>query len=303
MRQQLRPAVERLDSRTLLSGLVIPAVGPSGFRLPSVNLTPITVPAGGALGQVSLTLTTDRSVYQVGQPVNMTLTEKNIGKGDILISDGPSVNGFFVTQSGQTIWRSNAGFQPFFIRLIDLAPGQSYTLKATWDGHPNNAFGGGELSATPTGTFVVSTQVQQSGATAAPVAITIVNPSPPAPTPATTPNTSQPLVVSVATNRATSTVGQPLTVTLTETNTSNHDVPVGNVSPDFFASVTGPKGPLWLGLAPDGKGVLHAGQSRKFTLVWNGAPNLPGAIPAAGTYVVQAGVDGVTGQATVVVHS
>lgn len=287
-----RPVVEGLEAKALTAGLVVPPVGPVGLTLPVVDVTPVTRPAAGALVPVALTLTTDRSAYQVGQPVTITLKETNTTDRVVQISDGPSVDGFYVSQKGVTVWRSNAGFQPFFIREIDLAPGQSYTLRATWDGHPNSAFGGGELSASPTGAFVIHDQVAQYGVTAAPVAITVQ--TAPVPTP-------QPLVVSVRTDRASYQVGQPVTITLTETNTSRRDVPALFGARILNATVTGPKGPVWqfrdLRASATFLGVLHAGQSRTFTLTWDGAANLPGGAVVPGRYTVRAGVDGVSGAA------
>ena len=292
MRPGFRPAVERLESQILMTGLLLPSLGVSGPTLPVVNVSPVTQPAGGAQLPLRLTLTTDKSVYVVGQPVKMTLTETNTTNHVVQIGDGPSVDGFFVSQNGATVWRSNAGFQPFFIRLINLAPGQSYTLRATWDGHPNSAFGGGELSATLTGTFVIHNQIAQYGLSAAPVTITIRPATPP----------TQPLALKVTTDQASYRVGQPVTVTLTETNTSNHDVPALFGAQILNATVSGPKGPVWQfhdrRLSPTILGVLHAGQTRQLTLTWDGTPNLLGASVVPGTYTVKAGVDGVSGTAS-----
>jgi hypothetical protein len=244
MRPKYHPVIERLESYTLLSGTAIPTVGLSGFTLPMVNVTGLTEQASAVPAPLKLTLTTDKSVYQVGQTVTMTLTEKNTSNQTLLIGDGPSVDGFFVTQNGATVWRSNAGPQPFFIREISLAPGQVFTLKATWDGHPNSAFGGGELTATPTGTFVVHSQVIQSGAQANTVTITVQSPTPtptPPPTPVT-PSSTRTVSVHVTTDRASYKVGGPVTVTLTETNTGTLGVPVGGAGAPARVSVTGPDG-------------------------------------------------------------
>jgi hypothetical protein len=75
--RQRRLRIERLEERALLSGL-------------------------------SYTLTTDHSVYQVGQPINITLTETNTGNQPIETYWGPYIVGeFAVSDNGATIWESN----------------------------------------------------------------------------------------------------------------------------------------------------------------------------------------------------
>jgi hypothetical protein len=44
---------------------------------------------------------------------------------------------------------------------------------------------------------------------------------------------------------------------------------------------------------------LGPGQSRTFTVVWNGRANLPGARLVPGAYTIQASLDGVSGTAVV----
>jgi hypothetical protein len=276
MRPRFRPTVERLEAQTLLSGL-----GPLPAALPPPPLT--------------LTLATDRSVYQVGQPVHMTLTETNTTAHDVTFADGPSIDGFYVTSStGATVWRSNAGIQPLFLRLVVLHPGQSYTLQATWDGHPNDPWGNEQTGVTPTGTFQVHTQVNPS---ATPATFTIQPSTPPA----------SGLTVSVTTDHASYRVGQPVTITLTETNTGKSDATVLTGGQILHASVSGPLGPVWVYRDPraiaTGHGVLHPGQSRTFTLTWDGKANVPGGLVVPGSYTVFAGVDGLLGAAVIHVRT
>ncbi len=280
MRVKYRPRVERLESYELMTGMM---VAPVSVAPAAVTASPIT-----------LTLTTDQSSYSVGQPVHMTLTETNTSSQTVQITDGPSIDGFSVSQNGTTIWRSNAGMQPMFLREVTLNPGQSLTLTATWDGHPNNTPTGTESSATPTGTFQVSSQVSQDGATAAPVTITIgaastptptATPTPkitstPTPTPTVTPPapaTASALAVSVSVDRPMIVAGQPLMITLTETNKGTRAVSLPASSSAAYASITGPRGPIWLSYASATPTVLQPGQSRRFvTIRWNGGPDLPG---------------------------
>jgi hypothetical protein len=153
MKRSTKPAVERLERRNLLTTL--PAVAPAA-------------PIAAAVEQgLVVQLTTNHTVYHLGQPVVMTLTETNKSQHKITIELGPSVDGFFVTQNGKEVWASNTGPQPLYILLETLKPGESVKLSATWNGHSNVG-----PAATPTGTLVVHSQV----AGAAPVTIQIEKP-------------------------------------------------------------------------------------------------------------------------------
>ena len=100
---------------------------------------------GSPLGPVAYSLTTDQSVYQPGQPVEMTFRATNVSSQPVTVEDGPSIDGFTASRDGAVVWRSNAGINPLYIRLETLQPGQSLTLTATWDGIPN----GGSASGLP----------------------------------------------------------------------------------------------------------------------------------------------------------
>jgi hypothetical protein len=152
MKRSTNPAVETLEGRTLLTA---PATAPVVPGAPII---------ASAVQGLVVKLTTDHTVYHLGQPVLMTLTETNTSKHDINIGLGPSVDGFFVTWNGHEVWASNTGPQPQFILLKTLKPGESVTLSATWNGHSNIG-----PASTPTGTLVVHSQV----AGAAPVTIEI----------------------------------------------------------------------------------------------------------------------------------
>ncbi len=122
MRRRTPLCVERIESRCLLSAL-------------------------------AYSLTTNQSTYEVGQPVQMTFTETNTGPTPVHVAIGPANSGFDVAQNGETVWASNAGFQPHFVRLETLLPGQSVTLTATWNGEPSMG-----PPTVLTGTFTVSNQ-------------------------------------------------------------------------------------------------------------------------------------------------
>jgi hypothetical protein len=274
MRPAFRPRVENLEMLSLLSGAA-----------------PIA-----AIGDPALTLklTTDRATYQPGQTVTMTLTETNTSGHDLRIVDGPSTDGFYVTRNGVTVWTSNAGPQPLYLRLITLHPGESIRLRAIWDDRPNTPSDPFPMpaGAPVTGMLEVHSQVHQQSASAAPVTI-LVGPT----------ATVQPLAVTVTTNHASYLLKQPVTITITERNTSDKDVLVSTGCQILSGSATGPLGPVWVYRDPrdcvTGRMVLHAGQSRQLTFGWNGLPDLPHAHAVRGWYVIRAGVDGTSNVAVI----
>lgn len=111
-----------------------------------------------------------------------------------------------------------------------------------------------------------------------------------------------PLVVRVTTDRQVYRLRRPVRITLTETNTSDHDEPVAIGCQILHGSVTHDGAAVWtfrdFRLCLTGQGMLQAGASRTLGLFWNGRPN-PGVQLEPGVYVVHAGVDGVTGAATI----
>ena len=147
---------EVMESREVLSpGL---AVAPS----PAWVSPPPTPHPLQPEGELAVSLTTDHSFYQLGQPVNITLTEKNISSHDVPVEFGPSIDGFSITHDGTPVWSSNKGVAlPQFIALETLKPGQSFTLKATWNGIPNEG-----PPTEPTGVFVVHNALIPNGPTA-----------------------------------------------------------------------------------------------------------------------------------------
>lgn len=144
------------------------------------------------LSGVSATLTTDASSYQAGQPVLITYTETNHSNRPAFIVAGPSVDVFVVQQNGATVWRSNEGMVPMYLRTDVLQPGQSFTIHAIWDGKENGD--GAPLS----GTFVVSNAFAPA---APPTTFQIAAPSgtnpqpPPTPTPTPIPTPVPPPIV------------------------------------------------------------------------------------------------------------
>ena len=65
------------------------------------------------LSSLAYSLTTDQSVYQVGQPIALTFTETNTGDQPLTVEVSPT--DFSVLQSNAVIWQSdpaNAGQPP-----------------------------------------------------------------------------------------------------------------------------------------------------------------------------------------------
>jgi len=142
---------EVMESRVVLSS------GWAGVPLASTAWVGDTLPTHPLhQGVLAVSLTTDRSYYNLGQPVNMTLTETNNSSHDVTVDFGPTIDGFSITHNGATVWVSNHGPQPQYILWETLKPGQSFTLKATWNGMPNE----------PTGVFVVHNELFPNGPTA-----------------------------------------------------------------------------------------------------------------------------------------
>jgi hypothetical protein len=216
---------------------------------------------------------------------------------------------------------------PLFIVSQNLAPSQSFTLHAMWNGVQNEG-----QSMGPTGTFVVHNQLASNGPTAT---ITIEDPTPSAtgsgsrnegspavpsggsgrqtPTAPDAPKVPNdpvsetpaisPLVVSLTTDQRSYRKGSPVHVTITESNTTNHDLAVYAGGHIVSLQMSQNNKPVWQyhdtrGLLAS-RAVLKAGQTRRWTLVWNGRPNAAGAKIAPGTYTLDGGVDGMSGTTTI----
>jgi hypothetical protein len=238
MKRRMALCVETVESRYLLSGL-------------------------------AYTLTTNQSTYQVGQPIVFTFTETNTGPSPVNVELGPVNSGFDVQQGGVTVWASNTGIQPQFLRLETLQPGQSQTLTATWDGVCNIG------QATPlTGTFTATNQQAPTGASAT---FQIVNATLP---PVQIPLPNNPaLTATLTTGKPAYRPGAPVHIILTLTNTSQTAVELSpNPASDGFYASRG-KVVVWRYTAaagPDDARLIAPGQSVTFMATWNGRPNRHG---------------------------
>ena len=110
-----------------------------------------------------------------------------------------------------------------------------------------------------------------------------------------------PLVVRVTTDRHVY-WRRSVLITLTETNTSDHEVWVAFGCQILHGFITHDGERVWTfhdyTLCATGEEMLQAGASRMLGMFWNGRPN-PGVQLDPGVYVVHAGVDGVTGAAKI----
>ncbi len=224
MNRRTSLAVEGLESRTLLSSL-------------------------------ASSLTTDQSVYQIGQPIQMTFTETNTTDQSVTVP-APQPAGFSIMHNG-TLVLIDALPQIVVTGTQTFAPGQSVTIPQTWNGIP---MAGPYTIANLTGTFVVE-YGPGNDPTEYTTTFQIAAPS------------SDGLVTSVATDHSTYETGQPVNLTFTETNNGDQPVAVVVGSTDF--QITRQDGttvwsspgifsvqPTWLTLQP--------GQSYSQTGTWSG---------------------------------
>jgi hypothetical protein len=207
-------------------------------------------------------LTTNQPVYQLGQPIQLNFTETNVGTTPLQVLEG--LSGFDVKQNGELVWNSLypdhlPDFFPDQSNLpryswVTLQPGQSYTQTATWNGVPDHV-----PSATPSGAFGVSNELDPRGAT---LTIQIIAP------------VSSQFTTTVTTDRPIYDLGEPIQFTYTETDTGTEPLAVLN-GPDAFevrsngTAVWDSTDPITLP-ASSGWYTLRPGQSHTQTLTWDG---------------------------------
>jgi hypothetical protein len=266
MRRSKSPRVEPLEPRTLQSTL-------------------------------SVSVATDKTVYQVGQSIQMTYSETNTSNQPVTVDYGPSTDGFDVKQNGALVWQSNAGINPLFVVARVLQPGQSVTIAATWSGKTSTPG-----SAAMTGTFTVVNQLDPQGPGAT---FQIVSGNPPAGSPGDpTPVTSPPaLKATLTTNRAAYRFGQHVHIMLTLSNTSDQSVSIAPVPGEDGVTV-GRGGQVWWRKAAstrsDTPRTILPGQSVTYEVIWPGRRNQPGARDLGpGKFAIQAEVGGYSATETI----
>ena len=88
------------------------------------------------LSGIAYSLTTDQSVYQAGQPIQIAFTETNTGTQPVTVSLSPT--DFTVSEQGldrySPVWESNPENDGQPPTSVTLQPGQSVSQTASWDG-------------------------------------------------------------------------------------------------------------------------------------------------------------------------
>jgi hypothetical protein len=127
-RNRFSPSAESLEAHVLLSTA-------TGFG--AVPVVPI-----------SETLTTDKTIYKVGQPVRIALTVTNNTSSTVTL---PSVKGggFSALQNVKLVWSSRD--RAHRARTATLAPGETRTISTVWNGRGN--LGSSSPRGPLTGTF------------------------------------------------------------------------------------------------------------------------------------------------------
>ena len=207
---------------------------------------------------LTTSLTTDRSVYLLGQPIQLTFTETNVGTTTVQVMEGPS--SFDVKQSGHEVWNSlypdtfPDEWAPQSYSWVTLQPGQSFTQTATWNGVPDQL-----PSGDSSGPFAVSNELDPRSATA-----TIQILAPPVGL----------LTTTVTTDKSTYDFDEPAQFTFTETDTGNQPIAVLTGPTAFEITSNGtsvwestdtralPSAASWETLEP--------GQSYTQTVMWDG---------------------------------
>jgi hypothetical protein len=120
MKKQLKPSIDRLETRDLLAVMPSPHV-PIGGLPPGSGTTPLRV-----------SLVTNQTSYTSGQVVQITFRESTNTGQAVAVEIGPSIDNFHITHGGSTAWRSNPGIAAQFIEIRELELGQSIVLTAAW---------------------------------------------------------------------------------------------------------------------------------------------------------------------------
>jgi hypothetical protein len=209
------------------------------------------------LSSLAYSLTTNESSYQPGQPIQISLTVTNTSSQPIETLRGADLDHFVVTENGVQVWESGSFILPL-AESVTLQPGQSFTDGDTWNGVPNL----GPLGAPTVLMGGLFTLTDQSVPGAGSANFTI----------------DSPLSYSITTDQYTYSVGQPIEITYTQTNTSSQPVTANTGPSDFTINQAGQSAPVanlpgtWTTQSPTT--TLQPGQSISETATWNGVANV-----------------------------
>jgi hypothetical protein len=173
------------------------------------------------LSGIAYSLTTDHSVYQAGQPIQITFTETDTGTQPVTVSLSPT--DFTVSEQSPEfdgpVWESNPENDGQPPTSVTLQPSQSVSQTTTWDG------------------TVTQTASQQGSTTSDAVnqfgTFTVSNPNAPQGDTATF-QITDPLQGTLTTSQAMYQLGQPVQLTYAETNTSDQTVSITILNPVLF---------------------------------------------------------------------
>jgi hypothetical protein len=175
------------------------------------------------LASIAYTLTTDQSVYQPGQPIQIAFTETNTGNQPVTVSLSPT--DFTVSEQYSDeyspVWESNPENDGQPPTSVTLQAGQSVSQSATWNGTiMQTAFqlqqgANTTLAVNQFGTFTVSNPNAPNGDTA-------------------TFQITDPLQGILTSSQAIYQLGQPVQLTFAETNTSDQTVTTTIMNPILY---------------------------------------------------------------------
>jgi hypothetical protein len=184
-------------------------------------------------------ISTNQSVHEVGQPIEITSHAANTSRHPVTIVKFQSVPGSVaITQDGTRVWQGGTigvviepldPLPPYMVQTTTIQPGRSTSYSVTWDGVPSST---SSTVSTVTGSFVASLSGLPQLSTASfqiesPIKYTISVP----------PSTylGEPGYQG----------GEPVPMTFTETNTSDQPVTVTLKPAEFQVSDEYPSAVVW----------------------------------------------------------
>jgi len=118
----------------VLSGTATFGLRETAFREETYTETPTPAQAETTVDFVKLTMNLDKTIYKIGEPVNMTLILTNIGNKTIFLSrSSPPVLDFVVyNESDQIIYAYSWGGFIAVVVSYPIEPGESFIRTFTW---------------------------------------------------------------------------------------------------------------------------------------------------------------------------
>ncbi|MDR7417716.1 MAG: BsuPI-related putative proteinase inhibitor [Armatimonadota bacterium] len=110
------------------------------MTVPFVLVLVAIASVGGAVraertaGDLRLEMSVARGVFQVGEPVHISLRVSNISGTPVTLTSGGQQYDVIVRQRGALVWQwsHDKGFAQV-VRSVEMAPGDARTYKASWD--------------------------------------------------------------------------------------------------------------------------------------------------------------------------